>query len=106
MSKRVEIDARTATPQVVNRIGPNGFHVRMTPQRTLVCDPDVPLEPGCMVVVEVEASTGTIYFPGTLKTKHPARAKTLDVMTEVGMRLRRTPREEVFRVTWEHLKSK
>jgi len=58
------------------------------------------LEHGCLVVVEV----GSSYFPGTLETKHPTRARMLTVMTEAGMRLRRTPRGEVFRVTWEHLR--
>jgi len=47
---------------------------------------------------------GSSYFPGTLETKHPTRARMLTVMTEAGMRLRRTPRGEVFRVTWEHLR--
>ena len=50
-----------------------------------------------LVVVEIEASTGASYFPGTLTTKHPDRAKTLDVMTEIGMPVRRTPRDMVYR---------
>jgi hypothetical protein len=94
LASTVEIDARTATPYVINNNGPNAFHVRMTPERVLVCDPDVPLEHGCLVVVEIEASAGTSYSPGTLETKHPA---------ESGLSWQ-GPREEVFRVTWEHLK--
>jgi len=103
LASTVEIDARTATPYVINNNGPNAFHVRMTPERVLVCDPDVPLEHGCLVVVEIEASAGTSYSPGTPETKHPARAKTLTVATESGLSWQ-GPREEVFRVTWEHLK--
>ena len=100
LAAAVEIDAKTGVPYVTNENGPNAFNVRMTPQRMLVCDPDMPLEHGCLVVVEV----GSSYFPGTLETKHPTRARMLTVMTEAGMRLRRTPRGEVFRVTWEHLR--
>ena len=100
LARAVEIDAKTGVPYVTNENGPNAFNVRMTPERMLVCDPDVPLKHGCLVVVEV----GSSYFPGTLETKHPTRARMLTVMTEAGMRLRRTPRGEVFRVTWEHLR--
>jgi len=101
----VEIDASTAVPYVVNVDGPNTFRVMMTPLRMLICDPDAPLEHGCMVVVEVEGLTETRYCPGTLTTKHPERAKRLTVATEAGLDWRGR-REDVFRVTWEHLRSR
>jgi hypothetical protein len=100
----VEIDAKTATSFIVND-GPDAFRVRMTPWRMLICDPDVPLEHGCMVVVENEGRTETTYAPGTLTTKHPERAKTLTVATETGLSWQ-GPREDVFRVTWEHTRAR
>ena len=64
----------------------------------VVIDLDAPLDHGCDVVVKIEMGDGPRYFEGTLTTKRPRKAKTLDVALANGFREHRIAREHVTRI--------
>lgn len=76
--------------------GPRAFFQGMHKHYGLLCDPDQPIEHGCRVLLRTPDGSR---FDCTVLTKHPARAKKIDVrVLSNGVVLRKAPKEWLTRV--------
>jgi hypothetical protein len=67
----------------------------------LICDPRAPLEHNSRVVVEIEMRRGPRYFEGRLITKHPTKARSLNVRLLNGFTEPRIEKRHVSRVIYD-----
>lgn len=75
--------------------GPRAFFQPMSPDYGLLCDPDQPIEHGSHVLMKF---TDGSRFDGTIVTKHPAKAKAVNVRLISGGVLRKVRKEWLTRV--------
>jgi hypothetical protein len=67
-----------------------------------VCDPDVPLLYDRRVVALIDVDGSPAYFEGKVLTKHPAKAKAIDVQLANGGLVRRASKADLARVVGEY----
>jgi hypothetical protein len=99
-----ERDAIGAGHRDATGAGPRSFGVWFRPNFALVADPDEPLRYDRRVVVRINVEGDVHYAEGRVLTKHPDKAKSINVLLNNQGLVRGARKEDVVPVIGEYVR--